>query len=102
VDVLIFDIQDIATRCYTYVSTLRLVLEAAAENSIPVIVADRPIPLPDAVDGVSRRPTLDGVTVSLDTFDLFRGRFGGGFWGLQGGCRGRLVAAQDPVGWGAA
>jgi hypothetical protein len=46
--------------------------------------------------GVSRRPTLDGVTASLDTFDLFRWRFGGGFWGLQGGCRGRLVAVQDP------
>jgi uncharacterized protein YbbC (DUF1343 family) len=51
IDVLVFDIQDIATRCYTYVSTLRLVLEAAAENNLPVIVADRPIPLPDAVDG---------------------------------------------------
>jgi uncharacterized protein YbbC (DUF1343 family) len=56
VDVIVFDIQDIATRCYTYVSTLRLVLEAAAENGKPVIVADRPIPLPNAVDGPLLNP----------------------------------------------
>jgi len=36
---------------YTYVSTLRLVLEAAAEQEKPVIVADRPIPLPCVADG---------------------------------------------------
>jgi len=50
-DVLLIDLQDIATRCYTYVSTLQLALEAAAENGLPVVVADRPIPLPNGVDG---------------------------------------------------
>jgi len=44
-DVIIYDIQDIGTRFYTYISTLGLVMEAAAEVGIPVIVLDRPNPL---------------------------------------------------------
>lgn len=55
-DVLVVDLQDLATRAYTYVSTLSLVLEAAAEAGKPVIVADRPVPLPNTVDG----PLPDG------------------------------------------
>lgn len=45
VDVLIYDIQDIGSRSYTYISTLGLAMEAAAENNIPFIVLDRPNPL---------------------------------------------------------
>lgn len=45
IDVLVYDIQDIGTRFYTYISTLGLVLEAAAENKIKVIVLDRPNPI---------------------------------------------------------
>jgi len=45
VDVLIFDIQDVGARFYTYVSTLGHVMSAAAENNIPVIVLDRPNPV---------------------------------------------------------
>ncbi len=45
VDVLIYDIQDLGTRFYTYISTLYYVLQAAAENNIPVYVLDRPDPL---------------------------------------------------------
>ncbi|MDE5944432.1 MAG: DUF1343 domain-containing protein [Rikenella sp.] len=45
VDVLVFDLQDIGTRSYTYISTLGRVMEAAAENRIPVVVLDRPNPL---------------------------------------------------------
>ena len=45
VDLLVFDIQDIGTRSYTYLSTLGRVMEAAAENHIPVLVLDRPNPL---------------------------------------------------------
>ncbi len=51
IDLIIFDLQDIGARCYTYVSTLRNVLEAAAELGKEVIVADRPVPLPRVVDG---------------------------------------------------
>ena len=50
-DVVVVDLQDLGMRPYTYVSTLRLTLEAAAECGIPVIIADRPIPLPLTMDG---------------------------------------------------
>jgi uncharacterized protein YbbC (DUF1343 family) len=45
VDVLVYDIQDIGSRSYTFISTLGLLMEAAAENNIPVVVLDRPNPL---------------------------------------------------------
>lgn len=45
VDLLVFDIQDIGTRSYTYVSTLGRVMEGAAEAGVPVVVLDRPNPL---------------------------------------------------------
>ncbi len=45
IDVLVFDIQDIGTRSYTYISTLGRVMEAAAENGVAVVVLDRPNPL---------------------------------------------------------
>jgi len=45
IDVLVFDIQDVGVRTYTYIYTLSYVLEAAAENHIPVYVLDRPDPL---------------------------------------------------------
>lgn len=45
IDLLIFDIQDVGARFYTYISTLYYVLEAAGENKISVIVLDRPNPI---------------------------------------------------------
>ena len=52
VDVLVFDLQDIGTRYYTYISTLALVMEAAAENDKSVLVLDRPNAIGgDAVEG---------------------------------------------------
>lgn len=52
IDVLLFDIQDIGTRWYTYISTMALAMEAAAENNKQFIVLDRPNPLGGiAVDG---------------------------------------------------
>ena len=45
VDVLVFDIQDIGSRSYTYISTMGMVMEAAAENNKEVVVLDRPNPL---------------------------------------------------------
>jgi uncharacterized protein YbbC (DUF1343 family) len=44
VDVVVFDIQDVGTRFYTYISTLHYVLEACAENKIRFVVLDRPNP----------------------------------------------------------
>ncbi len=51
VDILVFDIQDVGVRFYTYISTLHYVMEAAAENDIPIIVLDRPNPNGFYVDG---------------------------------------------------
>jgi len=50
-DVVIFDIQDVGCRFYTYISTMHLVMEACAENNKPVIVFDRPNPNGDYVAG---------------------------------------------------
>lgn len=50
-DVIIFDIQDVGARFYTYLSTLHYVMEAAAENNIHVIVLDRPNPNAHYIDG---------------------------------------------------
>ena len=51
IDILVFDIQDVGARFYTYISTLHYVMEAAAENNIPVIVLDRPNPNGHYIDG---------------------------------------------------
>ena len=45
IDALVYDIQDIGTRSYTYISTMYLAMQAAAENGIEFIVLDRPNPL---------------------------------------------------------
>ena len=45
IDLIIYDIQDIGTRFYTYISTLGMVIEAASENGIDVMVFDRPNPI---------------------------------------------------------
>lgn len=45
IDVIVYDIQDIGCRSYTFISTMGLVMEAAAENNIEVVVLDRPNPL---------------------------------------------------------
>ncbi|NQT92223.1 MAG: DUF1343 domain-containing protein [Lentisphaerae bacterium] len=61
VDVLVFDMQDIGVRCYTYLATLLGCLEAAAGAGMEVIVADRPIPLPVTCDG----PVTTGAHTSF-------------------------------------
>jgi uncharacterized protein YbbC (DUF1343 family) len=76
VEVLIFDIQDVGARFYTYISTMYYVLEAAGENNIPVIILDRPNPIGgNYVDGsvldpnyksfvgIAEIPTTHGMTV---------------------------------------
>lgn len=58
-DVVLFDIQDVGVRCYTYLSTLILVMEACAEQGLPLIVLDRPNPNGHLVAG----PILDTAVV---------------------------------------
>jgi uncharacterized protein YbbC (DUF1343 family) len=50
-DVIIFDIQDVGTRFYTYISTMSYMMEACAENGIEMLVLDRPNPNGHYVDG---------------------------------------------------
>jgi uncharacterized protein YbbC (DUF1343 family) len=50
-DVVIFDIQDVGTRFYTYISTMSYMMEACAENGIKMMVLDRPNPNGHYVDG---------------------------------------------------
>jgi len=54
-DVVLFDLQDVGVRFYTYISTLHYVMEACAENKKELIILDRPNPLSFYVDG----PVLD-------------------------------------------
>ncbi len=54
IDIILFDIQDVGARFYTYISTLHYIMEAAAENNIKVIVLDRPNPNGHYVDGPIR------------------------------------------------
>lgn len=61
VDVIVFDIQDVGVRFYTYISTLHYVMDACAENNIPLILLDRPNPNAYFVDG----PMLDPVYKSF-------------------------------------
>lgn len=55
VDIMVYDIQDVGTRFYTYISSMQYFMEAALENNIPMIILDRPNPNGFYVDG----PVLD-------------------------------------------
>jgi uncharacterized protein YbbC (DUF1343 family) len=54
ISILLFDIQDVGARFYTYISTLHYVMEAAAELDIPLIILDRPNPNGHYIDGPIR------------------------------------------------
>ena len=56
IDIILFDLQDVGVRFYTYISTMSYVMEAAAENKLPVIVLDRPNPNGFYVDGPVLKP----------------------------------------------
>ncbi len=55
IDIILFDLQDVGVRVYTYISTMTYVMGACAENNIPVLILDRPNPNGHYVDG----PVLD-------------------------------------------
>lgn len=75
IDVMIFDLQDVGARFYTYISSLHYVMEACAENNIPLLVLDRPNPNGSIVDGpvlenehtsfvgMHQIPVLHGMTI---------------------------------------
>ena len=67
IDVLVFDIQDVGTRVYTYVATMAYAMQAAAENGIEFVVLDRPNP----VNGVA----MEGPILEYPGFSSFIGLF---------------------------
>ena len=58
IDVMLFDLQDVGARFYTYISTLHYVMEACAEQHIPLIVLDRPTPNAHYIDGPVLQPAF--------------------------------------------
>jgi uncharacterized protein YbbC (DUF1343 family) len=58
IDIVVFDIQDVGTRFYTYISTMHYVMEACAEQGKQMIILDRPNPNGHYVDGPMRVPEL--------------------------------------------
>jgi len=74
-DIVVFDIQDVGVRFYTYISTLHYVMEACAENNVKLLILDRPNPNGDYVDvpvfrdgfqsfvGMHKIPIVHGLTI---------------------------------------
>lgn len=60
-DIVVFDIQDVGARFYTYISTLHYVMEACAEQQIPLLILDRPNPNGHYIDG----PVLEKANESF-------------------------------------
>jgi uncharacterized protein YbbC (DUF1343 family)/CubicO group peptidase (beta-lactamase class C family) len=74
IDTLVYDIQDVGCRYYTYISTLGLILEAGAENKIKVIVLDRPNPIGGAeVAGPVRDEAMESSFVAWHALPLRHG-----------------------------
>lgn len=105
VDVLIFDIQDVGARFYTFISTLSNAMEAAAEKGIPYIVLDRPNPIRGTwVEGPIRLDTLRSF-VGLHPIPIAHGMtvgelatmFNNEGW-LAGGVKAKLTVVRC-TGW---
>lgn len=73
VDILIFDIQDVGTRFYTYISSLQEFMEAAAENHKPLIILDRPNPNGHYVDGPVLLDTTLRSFVGMQSIPIVHG-----------------------------
>ena len=71
-DIIVFDIQDVGARFYTYISTLHNVMEACAENHKKVIILDRPNPNGSYVDGPIREVELKSF-VGMDPTPITHG-----------------------------
>ena len=71
-DVVVFDIQDVGARFYTYISTLHYIMEAAAEHHVKVLVLDRPNPNGFWVDGPMLDPRFSSF-VGMDPIPVVHG-----------------------------
>jgi len=88
IDLLIFDIQDVGTRFYTYISTMGYVLEAGAKYNIPVMILDRPNPIGRRING----------NVLDDGFESFVGRYKIPIqYGLSMGELARMIVGEQMI-----
>lgn len=71
-DAIVFDIQDVGVRFYTFIATLQLVMEACAENNVPIMVLDRPNPNGHYVDGPTMMEEHTGY-LGMNTIPLVYG-----------------------------
>ncbi len=71
-DIVVFDVQDVGTRFYTYSSTMHYAMEAAAENNKQILVLDRPNPNGHYVDGPVLEPALKSF-VGLNPIPIVHG-----------------------------
>ena len=71
IDMLVYDLQDVGTRYFTYVSTMGLAMQAAAEADISFVVLDRPNPLGRLVSGLVRDPDVDSFIAQYPVPDVY-------------------------------
>jgi len=100
-DIMIFDIQDVGVRFFTYISTLTCVMEACAENHLPMILLDRPNPNGFYIDGpvlefgyrsfigMHPVPIVYGMTIGE-----YAGMVNGQGW-LKGGIRCKITVIRN-------
>ncbi len=101
IDVMVYDIQDVGARFYTYISTMKLCMEAAAENGLEFLVLDRPNPLGGLkVDGPIMEDSLRSFVGMLPipvvyglTCGELAGMINGERW-LSGGLRAKLTVVR--------
>jgi len=72
IDVMVFDLQDVGARFYTYISSLHYVMEACAEQNIPILVLDRPNPNGNIIDGPILEPEHTSF-VGMHTIPVLHG-----------------------------
>ena len=72
IDIVIFDIQDVGCRFYTFISTLHYMMEACAENNITLLILDRPNPNGDYIDGPVLQPKFRSF-VGMDPIPVVHG-----------------------------
>jgi uncharacterized protein YbbC (DUF1343 family) len=103
IDVVIFDIQDVGVRFYTYISTLHYVIEACAENNVECIVLDRPNPNGFYFDG-NIADTVYRSFVGIDPVPVVHGMTTGEYAGMLNGegwlkngekCRLSVIKCKD-------
>jgi uncharacterized protein YbbC (DUF1343 family) len=102
IEAVVYDIQDVGVRFYTYISTLHYVMEACAENNLPLIVLDRPNPNGFYADGPVLKPEFKSF-VGLDPVPVVYGLTAGEYAHMLNGerwlangvqCRLKVIACE--------